>query len=213
MDEAGQLISYEEYYPYGSTSYQAGRSAAEVSLKRYRYAGMEREEETGLAYHRARYYAPWLARWSSSDPSNFRYSRSNSYDYANLNPVRYGDTSGYAPSDWQDPDLDRAVQNWVNRASQSPKAAEVEPTIAKILEEGRRIAKEAYAAGYGDAAAENALRAAQNKADQLRQAFEDLKIGQETLLKRVESLPEAYGQQTDYQEFFSGRSLLKVGRG
>ena len=45
-----QIISYEEYYPYGSTSYQAGRSAAEVSLKRYRYTGMERDEETGL-YH------------------------------------------------------------------------------------------------------------------------------------------------------------------
>src|SRR5262249_24667304 len=35
------IISYEEYYPYGSTSYQAGPSAAEVSLKRYRYTGKE----------------------------------------------------------------------------------------------------------------------------------------------------------------------------
>src|SRR5262249_47324297 len=30
LDDVGQIISYEEYYPYGSTSYQAGRSAAEV---------------------------------------------------------------------------------------------------------------------------------------------------------------------------------------
>ena len=43
-----QIISYEEYYPYGSTSYQAGRSAAEVSLKRYRYTGKERDEENGV---------------------------------------------------------------------------------------------------------------------------------------------------------------------
>ena len=43
----GSIISYEEYYPYGSTSYQAGRSAVEVSLKRYRYTGKERDEETG----------------------------------------------------------------------------------------------------------------------------------------------------------------------
>ena len=48
LDDAGQIISYEEYYPYGSTSYQAGRSAAEVSLKRYRYTGKERDEESGL---------------------------------------------------------------------------------------------------------------------------------------------------------------------
>ena len=68
LDDAGQIISYEEYYPYGSTSYQAGRSAAEVSLKRYRYTGKERDEETGFSYHGARYYAPWLGRWVSCDP-------------------------------------------------------------------------------------------------------------------------------------------------
>ena len=39
LDDQAQIISYEEYYPYGSTSYQAGRSMAEVSLKRYRYTG------------------------------------------------------------------------------------------------------------------------------------------------------------------------------
>ena len=26
LDDAGQIISYEEYHPYGSTSYQAGRA-------------------------------------------------------------------------------------------------------------------------------------------------------------------------------------------
>ena len=48
LDGAGQVISYEEYYPYGATSYQAGRNASEVSLKRYRYTGQERDSETGL---------------------------------------------------------------------------------------------------------------------------------------------------------------------
>ncbi|MFL5706717.1 MAG: SpvB/TcaC N-terminal domain-containing protein [Ktedonobacteraceae bacterium] len=67
LDETSAVISYEEYYPYGSTSYQAGRSIAEVSLKRYRYTGKERDEETGLYYHGARYYAPWLGRWTSCD--------------------------------------------------------------------------------------------------------------------------------------------------
>src|SRR5262245_52967232 len=54
LDDAGQIISYEEYYPYGSTSYQAGRSATEVSSKRYRYTGMERGEECRHAYAKAR---------------------------------------------------------------------------------------------------------------------------------------------------------------
>jgi len=42
----GDIISYEEYYPYGSTSFQSGRSMAEVKLKRYRYTGKERDEES-----------------------------------------------------------------------------------------------------------------------------------------------------------------------
>src|SRR5204862_6761405 len=68
LDEIGAVISYEEYYPYGSTSYQAVRSGVEVSQKRYRYTGKERDEETGLYYHGARYYAAWVGRWVSPDP-------------------------------------------------------------------------------------------------------------------------------------------------
>ena len=68
LDDQAQIISYEEYCPYGSTSYQAGRSQAEVKRKRYRYTGMERDEESGLSYHSARYYLPWLGRWLSADP-------------------------------------------------------------------------------------------------------------------------------------------------
>jgi RHS repeat-associated protein len=96
LDDAGQIISYEEYYPYGSTSYQAGRSAAEASLKRYRYAGKERDEETGFAYHGARYYAPWLGRWSNCDPIGIADSL-NQYRYAGNNPITLVDPNGLAP--------------------------------------------------------------------------------------------------------------------
>ena len=47
LDERAQIISYEEYTPYGSTTYQAVRSQTETP-KRYRYTGKERDEETGL---------------------------------------------------------------------------------------------------------------------------------------------------------------------
>ncbi|HEX9447584.1 MAG TPA: hypothetical protein VF920_06370, partial [Dongiaceae bacterium] len=36
LDDGAALISYEEYGPYGGATFQAGRSAGEVSLKRYR---------------------------------------------------------------------------------------------------------------------------------------------------------------------------------
>lgn len=93
LDETGQIISYEEYYPYGSTSYQAGRSAVEVSLKRYRFVGKERDEETGLNYHGTRYYAPWLGRWISTDPAGM-VDGPNLYQYALNNPIVRLDVKG-----------------------------------------------------------------------------------------------------------------------
>ncbi len=67
LDDESQIISYEEYSPYGSTTYQAVRSATETP-KCYRYTGKERDGETGFYYHGARYYAPWLGRWTACDP-------------------------------------------------------------------------------------------------------------------------------------------------
>jgi RHS repeat-associated protein len=68
LDEGAGVLTYEEYHPYGTTAYHARNGTIEVSRKRYRYTGMERDEETGLNYHTARYYAPWLGRWCSADP-------------------------------------------------------------------------------------------------------------------------------------------------
>jgi RHS repeat-associated protein len=93
LADDGALISYEEYHPYGTTAFQAGRTAAEVSLKRYRYTGMERDDETGLEYHTARYYAPWLGRWISADPIGIKDSV-NLYQYVSGNPIKLVDPEG-----------------------------------------------------------------------------------------------------------------------
>ena len=61
--------------------------------KRYRYTGMERDEETGFAYHGARYYAPWLARWMSCDPIGVG-DWINVYGYNRDNPVMFVDLNG-----------------------------------------------------------------------------------------------------------------------
>ncbi|XXY16743.1 SpvB/TcaC N-terminal domain-containing protein [Sorangium sp. So ce216] len=112
LDEGGALISYEEYHPFGTTAFQAGRSAAEVSTRRYRYTGKERDEETGLAYHGARYYAPWLARWTATDPiideldlqkaeSREKVRQvvlSSLYEYCRNNPLKFHDPDGRDPS-------------------------------------------------------------------------------------------------------------------
>jgi RHS repeat-associated protein len=100
LDSAAALISYEEYAPYGITTYQAGRSAAEVSLKRYRYAGKERDEENGFNRHGVRYYAPWLARWTSCDPAGLA-DDTNLYRYSRSNPLRMSDPNGTQSDDPQ----------------------------------------------------------------------------------------------------------------
>lgn len=92
LDDRAQLISYEEYYPYGSTSYQAARSQTETP-KRYRYTGKERDEETGFQLHGLRYYCPWLGRWTKADPMGL-VDGVNRYAYARGNPVRNVDTEG-----------------------------------------------------------------------------------------------------------------------
>jgi RHS repeat-associated protein len=96
LDESGGVITYEEYYAYGATSYQAGRTAVEVGLKRYRYIGAERDEETGFYYCRARYYASWLSRWISADPKGIG-GGLNLYEYGNGNPVTLRDPNGMDP--------------------------------------------------------------------------------------------------------------------
>ncbi|MBS1910861.1 MAG: hypothetical protein JST22_02630 [Bacteroidetes bacterium] len=92
LDDNADVLSYEEYFPYGSTSYQGVRATTDVP-KRYRYTGRERDDESDLAFHGARYYAPWLGRWTATDPALVSAAIS-SYHYARGNPIGYSDPSG-----------------------------------------------------------------------------------------------------------------------
>jgi RHS repeat-associated protein len=96
LDAQAAIITYEEYYPYGTTSYEAAQAASEVSKKRYRYTGKERDDETGFYNHGVRYYAPWLGRWTSCDPAQTRVGL-NFYEYVDANPVQYVDKHGLEP--------------------------------------------------------------------------------------------------------------------
>ncbi len=95
LDEKAQIISYEEYASYGSSTYQAVRSQTETA-KRYRYTGMERDEESGLGHHGARLYSSWLARWTAADPAGL-VDGANLYQYARSNPIVLSDRSGTDP--------------------------------------------------------------------------------------------------------------------
>lgn len=92
LDQQAQIISYEEYAPYGSSTYQAVHSQTETA-KRYRFTGRERDEESGFYYHGARYYAAWVGRWTSADPMAL-IDGANIYVYTRANPTKYIDPAG-----------------------------------------------------------------------------------------------------------------------
>jgi len=94
LDEFAEIISYEEYHPYGTTAYQAKSSTINAVAKRYRYTGKERDEESGLYYHGARYYVPWLCRSCASDPLESKYAGWSPYHYVKCNRVMDTDSTG-----------------------------------------------------------------------------------------------------------------------
>lgn len=118
LDAQARIISYEEYAPYGNSTYQAVRRQTETT-KRYRYTGKERDEESGLNYHGARYYAAWLGRWVRSDPLGI-VAGINGYAYADSSPVCLGDYDGMQPSHPQDVDIH---QTWTEGPPATSEAA------------------------------------------------------------------------------------------
>ncbi|HMQ52011.1 MAG TPA: SpvB/TcaC N-terminal domain-containing protein [Anaerolineae bacterium] len=93
LDGDAEIISYEEYFPYGGTSIVTGEQEREVKLKDYRYCGKERDDSTGLYYFGARYYAPWLGRWLSCDPAG-EADGPNPYIYVRNSPLNLVDPDG-----------------------------------------------------------------------------------------------------------------------
>ncbi|WP_060507378.1 RHS repeat protein [Pseudomonas sp. NBRC 111124] len=92
LDGSGNLISQEEYYPYGETSLWAARSAVEADYKTVRFSGKERDT-TGLYYYGYRYYQPWSGRWLSADPAK-TVDGLNLYCMVQNNPGTYADSNG-----------------------------------------------------------------------------------------------------------------------
>lgn len=87
LDNQGQITAYEEYFPFGNTSVQTVNQTIGLVAKRYRYTSKERDDENGLYYHGARYYAPWLVRWISPDPLHLTdVNKSGANEHPQKNP-------------------------------------------------------------------------------------------------------------------------------
>jgi RHS repeat-associated protein len=134
-----KIISYEEYHSYGTTSYQAVNKDIKAAAKRYRYTGKERDEESGLYYYGARYYAPWLCRWISYDPAGI-HADYILYGYSRNNPLNVVDPTGKWP-EWLDKKVGRAkeaVRSTLSSAHAVIEGAIWNPTVAGTISRTER---------------------------------------------------------------------------
>ena len=104
-DQNGAVVAYHDYLPFGI------ETPTPMVADPRAFAGHERDQETGLDYLGARYYASQTGRFTSPDPMTGNAlrvpQRWNRYAYALNNPLRFGDPDG----------LDVIVFNFVNGAN------------------------------------------------------------------------------------------------
>uniref|UniRef100_UPI0027D2E1A2 RHS repeat-associated core domain-containing protein n=1 Tax=Burkholderia sp. GbtcB21 TaxID=2824766 RepID=UPI0027D2E1A2 len=96
LDAQADLLTREEYYPYGGTAVWTARNQVEADAKYARYSGKERDA-TGLYYYGYRYYLPWLGRWASADPAG-AIDGLNLYRMVRNSPISFHEPTGLQPT-------------------------------------------------------------------------------------------------------------------
>ena len=87
-NSAGASQTTYTYEPFGNTT-QGGTSSSNA----FQYTGRE-NDNTGLYYYRARYYAPTSGRFVAEDPIGLKSGSVNFYNYVGANPLAYVDPLG-----------------------------------------------------------------------------------------------------------------------
>jgi RHS repeat-associated protein len=90
IDDGAKMVSYQEYSPYGSSTYRAANADAP---RAYRFASYRWDTESGLYCCGERYYAPWLGRWTSTDPLGVA-DGLNLFAYVRNDPINFDDPGG-----------------------------------------------------------------------------------------------------------------------
>jgi RHS repeat-associated protein len=193
LDDQGQIISYEEYYPYGSTSYQAVRKDIEVPLKRYRYTGKERDEETGLCYHDARYYAPWLGRWTSPDPSGIL-DGANLYRYSRNAPTVLVDASGKSPV--EDPEEAARKASVEKLKSIEQQTESIEQQTRQLGNERVQLEREAEALGERLSNAKDMLK----RIERTKGTGQEIRAQKKLISKLEQQLDRTYRESENIQD-------------
>jgi RHS repeat-associated protein len=98
-DETGQVVARYDYLPFGEVCDLLCQNEPAPDQRR-QFAGKERDQQTGLDYFGARYYASQTGRFTTVDPlivpdaALVDPQRWNRYGYVRNNPLRFFDPTG-----------------------------------------------------------------------------------------------------------------------
>ena len=122
---SGELLSYEEYFPYGRTAFLAGDSLRQIQYRTLRYVGKDQDDATGFYVFQYRYYAPFLGNWVSPDPAG-EVDGTNRYWYVRNNPISVMDRHG----------LQATEQRHQSRRTSAQILQELQPAERRRVESG-----------------------------------------------------------------------------
>ena len=122
VDQQADILTWEEYFPFGGTAVWSARNETETQYKFVRYSGKERDA-TGLYYYGFRYYAPWLGRWLNPDPAG-TVDGLNLFCMVTNNPVTRRDILGLGPLDWVRAQLQNGYQRLASQSTTGSAASE-----------------------------------------------------------------------------------------
>ncbi|KAG4435410.1 hypothetical protein IFR05_009117 [Cadophora sp. M221] len=154
LDDTGLVISYEEYSPYGTSTYRLLLS--KVS-KRFRFSGKEQDTSNGMYYFGLRYYAAWLGKWISADPTGIADSL-NVFEYARSNPVSNHDPDGagleYITPEMVEPTEEKIDWEHLRRYTPPPEIRQMDGRAYTVVGSLTQIQ---YAAGSRPEGTDNAI--------------------------------------------------------
>ena len=109
----GEVAQHIEYVPFGEVFIEERNNTWNTP---YLFNAKEFDEETGMYYYGARYYAPRLSLWMSCDPLQEKNPNMCSYVYCINNPTRYIDPTGMI---WEDPKKSESLKRSINNRIES----------------------------------------------------------------------------------------------